>query len=129
MVIIIFISSLTTALIINTWLDDAGLFRALTRRLLLYARQHKWPSITGTLAYISICRYCLSHWMGAVVSFIIAPDWRTSIIIIAPTIFLANIIISLYSLTSEYITYLRWRNFLSRAEAEARGIIRKDTAA
>jgi hypothetical protein len=135
------LTTLTTALIVNTWLDPNGFF------VLIHARMHAWidkargtnhseiwrdmPAVNvwrtalllpwpDRLRWIfakgALCRYCVTHWIGAAVSLAIAPDWWTRFALIAPTIWLANHSISLYSLLSDHLTAVRTRTEIDKAQ-------------
>jgi hypothetical protein len=83
------IASLTTALIVNTWLQGDSIFTPLHTRLNTWAEQGK--GLTRLIGRGLLCRYCLSHWVGAGAALFFL-DWRY----IAPVIFLGNVAISVF---------------------------------
>jgi hypothetical protein len=97
----LFVASLTTALIVNTWLQgDSMLFTPLHQRLNTWAGQGN--GVQRIFARGALCRYCLTHWVGAAVTILMLPDWRW----MAAVIFLANVAISVFQAIGAARDYL-----------------------
>jgi hypothetical protein len=92
-----FLAVLTTALIVNTWINGS-IFNPYKNRLLAYALQTGGNTFLKKLAFGPTCQYCLSHWVGFVVTYLMMNDWKVFLITVLPVIWLSNHSIIIYSL-------------------------------
>lgn len=117
MVITLLLASLTTALIVNTW-QMGSIFATPLRWLRTEGIASHRHAVIRTLAAGAQCRYCVSHWIGAVVTLLMAPDLVSALMLVCPVIWLANHSISGYHLLNDIPKYLQAR---AQIDAQRKG--------